>query len=463
MKHRLMPFSRCEQSGETLTLLTPDSRVEGLPSVYQAEVERLRREWCEPTPLSSKLLAAGAVVDDSLIEYRLLARLEEYFRSNGHDTWGIRLGAHSKAAEPVVPQYLAQLVEGSSGLGADESRPLAFLKAAVELYERYACSVLRNEELIYAEPHGVVIEPPLYAFWQRQLPGFPFVAAPSGAYVDATDPVLGQTVSAPAELVFNPYYHGAMCGDASSNGVAAHPDRDTALLKSAYELVERDALMFHWFRGLRREQIEPPEAFRDRVARLEELQFEVRFINLTLEVAPVILAIARRPRELHPRLTLGMGCASTPKAAMAKALEEIESMITFVDVEPAAALRAESDVTTVMDHHTWYSQGDNSDAVMEMVGPDVCGLHTVVAGPSTVPQMHAKLHEHDLRWHAIDLNLSGAEQTGVHVIRSMIPGLIPISFGYKMEPLGHPRLLRPFWEGVPRRCTSAGYRIQPFA
>jgi len=466
-QHRLVPFARFEKTGNGMTLHTPDTRLEGLPGTCVTELETLYRDWSEPSSLSTKLLAAGAVTDGSIPEYNLLFRVEEYLRGVGNEVRAIRRGSSSPKTALPLPAYRACALDGNEGFGMDTSAYLALVKAVAELYERDACAENRNHAQVHGEPLETVLRPVKYTDWQLRSPQFPFGEASSGKYVNVADPVTGYRASLPAELALYPYDGWPRCGVASSNGVAAHTDYDRALLRSAFELIERDALMQHWYKELPREQLIPPVAFIERIERIQALKFEVLFLNLTLELAPVVLAIARRPVGLQPRMLLGLGCDSDAERAFNKALEEVESMVSYVGLPiQKPDLRLE-DVREVMDHEYWYNQGDNSDAILSLIGSKVESLSAIAPGPTTVPGLWRRVYGSGFRWYAMEHNLQGARRTGLHVVRSVIPELTPIGFGYRMEPLGHPRLRHSSGSSkagnTPRRLTELGYKLQPFA
>jgi thiazole/oxazole-forming peptide maturase SagD family component len=468
--YRLAPFCTWHQKDGMAVVETPDHRIT-LRQGAEDALLALQKGEAEDSTVVQALKRHDAVVGASSPELELLYALDTYFRRLNVGATATRKGATKPEAELPGMGYVVSTKTGVGGYGwTADNRNLALLKAAAEAYEQLSCRSEVNRELLVDPAHT----PPMdhtqfvrYAPWQLQRPGFPFGTEPSGQWVQITELSTGKPFRIPIELVCYPVRARQRIITASSNGVACHPSYDEAVFISALELIERDALMVHWFWKAPREQIAVPPSLQERVKRLESLGFTCTFLNLTLELAPVVLAILRRDAPRYPRLTLGMACRPSPLDAIEKALQEVEVNSSYFDMDMPVVGRAE-DIQTVVDHEYWYDQPENHAEILAHIAQRVITADAIPAGPPDVPSLGAALRRAGLRWFVASLNPVGQAQTRLHVVRSLIPKLTQIAFGYMMEPLGQPRILRPpvvIGKGQhdSSRQSLYGYRVQPFA
>lgn len=470
MRYKLAPFCSWRQLDNQVVLRTPDYELR-LKSDAATILTQLEQSWVSESPELVDLYEYRAVIRSETTRLRLLYRLDRYFSSEGLELFITRKGSTTEAAALGRDGYLFQLGTLSSGLGQARGHRLALLKAAVELYERIACDVAYNRELILTDPIAPrlpTLELVDYAPWQWRRADFPFIKQPSGKWIEAHEVRGNCSRAVPLEVVCYPdSLTGDRCTYANSNGVASHTSYEKALLGSVWELVERDALMLHWFNKIPRERIIPPAILAGRLARLQALGFQTSFLNLTVDTLPVVLVILQREAKLYPHLILGMAAHPDPKVAMDKALQEAEINITFFDIEVKKIPNQEA-VADVLDHQLWYDRSENHCEVTQLIGAEEINIAKMTPGPATIEGISSLLHQQGLQWYMVSLNQRGLEATGVWTIRSIIPGLIPIAFGFRMEPLGLPRLHKlPATLGDRKRDSArlheSGYRIQPFS
>jgi ribosomal protein S12 methylthiotransferase accessory factor len=344
------------------------------------------------------------------------------------------------------------------------------LKAAAEMYERLSCNSRFNAVAIDDHIDMNLPSPEMVRFaeWQYAQPDFPYSRTVSKNWTRGGDPISGNAARFPSQLVFflNESSSEPTCGQVTSNGVATHTIQGKALLASAYELIERDALMIHWFNRIPRESISAPSHLAGRIAHLEDLGFSVRLINLSLDVGPVILAVLRRRTCGFPGIALGLGAHPSPLIAATKALDEASLTTTALD-DPVPSLCSPREVISIFDHQLWYSQPENQHELDFFESGIMVPIEAIAFGPRTVRELRSVFTRNGLQWYVVEMNSDGRRRTGLWTFRSVVPGLIPITFGYGLEPLGMSRL----WEVPSRlgfktngyRISQGGYRVQPFS
>jgi len=239
-----------------------------------------------------------------------------------------------------------------------------------------------------------------------------------------------------AETAFFPFHdpeRSTATTYASSSGVAAHTDRARAAESAFRELVERDAFMWTWVQRVSRERIRGPSLpadVRRAVAELEREDLTVELINLTLELETVILCAAHGPATLH----LGAGCHPDPARAAAKAVAE-----AAMTVDAGAGERLEaSEVQGPIDHHRFYQQPDRiGDAAFLFASPEVIDLGDLTPFTGPLPERLATVGE------PLVVDLSSSRTRPLRVVRGIVPELVPMSFGWDLEPMGMARLRSP--------------------
>jgi thiazole/oxazole-forming peptide maturase SagD family component len=231
----------------------------------------------------------------------------------------------------------------------------------------------------------------------------------------------------------------------SSSGLAAGAGIDDAADRALRELVERDAFLWTWVHRLARERIDPaslPAESRDLVAEIEQLGFGVKVVNLTLETQPVVLAVAHREDRLH----VACSCREDAGLAAAKALNEIALVLSLHATRAAPDLRPE-DVRTPEDHMWLHQRAEFAAQAAFLLGSDeVIDLDEVVFAPGRPAEALEQIGEPVL------VDLTSPRTAPFHVVRALVPGLVPMSFGWDREPLGLPRLAEP-------KVTADGRRL----
>jgi ribosomal protein S12 methylthiotransferase accessory factor len=241
----------------------------------------------------------------------------------------------------------------------------------------------------------------------------------------------------------------------TSNGLAAGPNLEFAILNGLYELVERDGFLITWMNKLPAPQVDfsgMSGLAASISAHYEKFGTEMVVFNVSTDLPIyVMMAIARDRTGKGPASLVGLGCHLDPRVALLKSLLEIcqchpGEVQRFENDPPGKRLRSYEDVRTLNDHSAFLmaperigehgfllengrrqliedlpnrSQGDLTVDLNTCVG-------ALVAGGCRVAYA--------------DLTTADIVDYGLRVVRTVATGLQPMHFGFGEERLGGRRL-----------------------
>jgi ribosomal protein S12 methylthiotransferase accessory factor len=350
---------------------------------------------------------------------------------------------------------------GSPDTGSGETDIEACSKAMMEAVERFVCQTSRSGHEAVVSTRDRLPSPAVefgelarYPDAQWRFPGLrdrirPYSPDDGVRWVAMRDVGTGESKWVPADFV----YYGLQIDRrtplfrANSNGCAAESTPERAIAAATRELVERDALMLWWLtRGVPpklSDQHLSPYA-REVIERLAARGYEVRLLDLTIDIFPVTLAVARAADGARPYFFSGLGCAFGMGRACDKAVSELELSVWHALHAPDDA-RAEAvplfDIATPSDHQTIYMDPANRRHVDHLFETQRQAPPRKDLDIDTVQDLSGYFRKKRLG--VLSLSFEGEEIRScrsVHVVRCVIPGLMPMTFGYGQEPLGMLRL-----------------------
>jgi ribosomal protein S12 methylthiotransferase accessory factor len=380
-------------------------------------------------------------------------------------------------AEPVPPIFyqavLSQFDFRSAklhdrvGVGKAVTEQDAVSAAIAEALERYCASqpdMRRMRRFAYKDRPGDAIPPvdcvlysesqyaagkQMYRPWNENLE-FP--------WIEATELPDGNSLWVPASLTYLDYSGNDtdtyFCSP-TSNGLAAGPTLEAAILAGLYELMERDSFLITWMNRLPAEEIDVPvsaEVESSVVRHYRRFQIDARVFRLPTDLpvhAMMSVLVDRSGRT--PAIVVGLGCHSNPLQALRKALFET-AQVHPGEVEhcldPAYAERLTSyeSVRTLEDHSAFFASPkrmNEFDFLLERsprkalkefpnfgTGDLRLDLDRAVAG----------LRAAGCRAVYTDVTTPDLEGYPIRIVRTIATGLQPIHFGYGEERLGGKRL-----------------------
>ncbi len=320
----------------------------------------------------------------------------------------------------------------------------AKLVARAEAVERFAAGDISPSRLVRSRAGDLpnaVLPAELHAYNERQLAGPRAAEAyrPDTRYLwIRAETATGEERMVPAASVMLPFTDpdAPPLPRVTSSGMAVHPDRDEARRRALAELVERDAFMWTWLRRESPPLISTGELDGQLAEHVEELDgagLGVTLLDLTLDTWPVVLCLL----DGGPELAVGASCAATGRAAASRALVEA-STVLWRDPEQAGDPPQPEQVLTALDHLEFQRS--------PLAGPDRAFLTASrvrvpvdALGDSDEPLERALARISE----PLFVDLTSRETSPFHAVRALVPGLVPMTFGYDREPFGMPRLARP--------------------
>lgn len=328
--------------------------------------------------------------------------------------------------------------------GVSTSLAEAGIKAIAEAVERHASGCIHWDEIQSANEltsSGYSwLDPRRYVPYRsehyisslRHLK--PFDPADTIQWVKGRRMKTGEEVYVPIDLVFYPVRR-EQAGrqtfyEACSSGVAAFPNGAEASQRALLELIERDAICVTWYSQKVVTAI-PSELLRvDTCLRMERwagLGWQSKCLNLTIDSLPVVLFIFWSERK-RPHFVAGAAAATSFAEAANKAMDEAELMLA-ARRNTRRRVPNPSKVWTPLDHGLLFFE-------LELL-PEVEWL---INAQSKIPQEVFAPNIVDM-FDPIQVGIL-PEGTGhpLAVVRVLSDKLLPISFGYGTEHIGHPRL-----------------------
>jgi ribosomal protein S12 methylthiotransferase accessory factor len=264
------------------------------------------------------------------------------------------------------------------------------------------------------------------------------------------------------------YYHCAPQSERfvqeCSNGCASGGSLAEAVLSGLCELIERDAFLLAWYGRVPLPELDPASsrrpATRQLVERLALYGYRARFFDTRLAFSvPVVTGVAVRTRPGLGALAFGAGASLDPEAALAAAVAEIATdavrlrMRTEREEPELRAMAADyGAVRSLHDHPLLYGLPEMArHASFLLDAPRGEPLALADAFPGAAPRT-GDLRE-DLAecvavltaagFDTIVVDQSAPEQRrlGLHTASVIVPGLVPIDFGWSRQRVLHlPRL-----------------------
>ncbi|MFY1675702.1 TOMM precursor leader peptide-binding protein [Streptomyces sp. WMMC905] len=251
----------------------------------------------------------------------------------------------------------------------------------------------------------------------------------------------------------------------SSNGCASGGCVEEAVYFGLMEVVERDAFLLSWYGRQPLPEIDPATssrpATRQLVDRLAMYGYRARFFDTRITFPiPVITAVAERSDGGIGRMCFGAGAGLDPEAALDAALCEIATDAvnlpdrTRRDEARLRAMAADfTRVTALHDHPLVYGLPEMAAHADFLLRPRVAGKQSAVGdlawsgAPDTsdlrdaVERCVTAVADAGFDVVVVDQTLPEQARLGLHTFSVLVPGLLPIDFGWsRQRALGMPRL-----------------------
>ena len=357
------------------------------------------------------------------------------------------------------------LDRASAGKGVTKEE--AIRGAIGEAIERYCASQVDPAALVtssWAELSTEAVPPSdfvLYSDGQYASGRLPFRRWEPDVeitWVPARELPSGRARLVPASLVYLQFPNGRpqdALAAPSSNGLAAGPDLDFAVLHALYECIERDAFLVTWMARLPAPEVcftgfdALATSIHDHYLRHGT---KLRVFRMCTDLdAYVMLAIALDQIGAGPAAIVGLGCDASPVRAVRKALFEIcqahaGEVHRYREEPPHERLKRPEDVRTLLDHSAWFTMREHFDGLSFLLengrSEQLADLPDYRAASVSEGLQHcvASLERAGCTPFYVDLTTPDVRDYGLRVVRALPAGLQPIHFGWGEERLGGRRL-----------------------
>jgi len=352
--------------------------------------------------------------------------------------------------------------------GRAKDPQLALTKAVSEVYEWQACGRLPKDlvRTSLEELDGAIDPRSIVSYHGRQyqdkrFPLKPFDGRRRYSWAKGRNILSGETAYVLADCVYFPYApRTPRYTMANSSGTAARFDKDEAIQHATLELIERDAFMVVWLNRLQMPSIlvkSLPGFVQKRVKVLERAGFRVIVKNFTLDLAPVIFVFVQNERLTT---TICAACSSFDTLlAVDHAMEEAEAAAYCrLKNQKVESIRPR-EVHRTYHHGDLYGQRHYFQRANFLAEGGLMMKFADVANTNKVPRTWNEFLEHlkTAGFPLLTISLQPGNQFSDFQIpkveKVFIPGIIPMSFGYGLEPCGMERIYT-----LP---VQLGYRTAP--
>lgn len=287
----------------------------------------------------------------------------------------------------------------------------------------------------------------------------------------------GGPLLVPSQLAFyGPQHRREQFVAGSSSGCATGGALEEAALHGLLELIERDAFMVAWYSAATLPEIDPASCTDPQTAavidRMHALGYHVRLFDLRLDLPiPIVLCVAARRTPGPGNLCMSAGIGFDPEGAALTAAREVASYLpgfaerVLRNEDELRALVGDYGALTELEQHAMlYGLPEMADR-SPFPGPRT-GTRTLTdTFADWSPPQHTDLAQ-QLRAcvelvREVGKDVVVVEQTcpeqaevGVHTAAVIVPGLVPIDFGWSLQRAPHT-------ERVRSAAWRAGKRAEP--
>lgn len=343
--------------------------------------------------------------------------------------------------------------KNESACGRSIDPATALTKALSEAEEWSACGRIPNKLLIatYNDLPDAIDPREIVSFHQKQYRLAQFTLKPFNpkamyCWNRSKDIFSGRNLYILADCIYFPFHPNTprYCFS-NSSGTATHTDRDRAIKIATMELIERESFMISYLNRLEMPTVETcdlPDNIQKRLKALNRVGFKVIIKDMTMDLAPVAFVFAQNHRL--PFTTCAGCCDFDFKDAIDHALMEVEAAVYCRLIGKSPKALNQKDVRFTDEHGNLYEQSRYYRRA-DFLGLNIDRRISLEAAGKSVVKSWQKLieslAEDSRRLIVVDLLASrNAAILGLKTVKVFIPGIVPISFGYGVEPLGMKRI-----------------------
>ncbi len=346
--------------------------------------------------------------------------------------------------------FLSDREVSSGGLGISEKKEQAITSCLAESLERYCMSFIPKKEIIKSYKDDLDkkhIFSNFYTYTEEQYNKYPFLN-PNKEMVDWTK-IKSYTNKSkykywPASLIYLPYPKNNIVAETTSTGMAAGIKLSDCVLSGLLENIERDALMINFMKRLNPPLIDlnsikgKNRSFIDKIAK----EYKIAVYKLYSDIKiPIYLSIIYK--KTFKGIHYGIGaCASLDSDyAINKALKEC--LFTYFYSKNILDVKQndENKIKTLYEHFLYY-QGNNFGKLLFKDSKTIKYKKEKYSFKELLNMIKAN----NLEVYYKELTTSDIKETGIKVVKVIVPGLIDLNKSHIYPRLGATR-----FEEVPKK------------
>jgi len=378
-------------------------------------------------------------------------------------------------ADLHAPNDIHKKIGYSSGFGYAREGEIesALSKAIGELLERYTLMSSRYDSPIRASYHDMrkrrgrtlnIFELNDFLPWQKeQTLRFKRDAQTPMHWVRGKT-FDGRTAYLPAQLVFWDYYtehdkEETILAQATTNGAAGHFSREEAILAGLLEHIQRDGFLIYWLNHLSPKIIDVAEVGDPKVQEIltsmQRYGLEIYFLNTTSDITvPSITCTIVDRRTDEPMLAMGASTGFNLEELIVHSADEALAVFNAAKRYPAYTLprdyRPFSDSTlghtrrlsvwrgkTMLERFSFFISG-KCQCVEDFMGGKKCGDSPQEQLQYVVDTLHTKGSGYEI--YLYEARHKVLKALGYHVVRTIVPQLIPLHLSEHLATLDSKRL-----------------------
>ena len=401
---------------------------------------------------TDQLLLEALHLQDSYRPFTTVAFGKEAFVSEMlpslETSWAVPMAGQYRPSFAIASVRVSEKRSWSNG--RDSSPKVALIKATSEAKEWAACGSIPDLiKASYVELESVVDPRSILKFHPAQYltRGFPFKPFDKKrryAWTTMRDYMTNDQKCVLADHVYFPYFPETpyYCFS-NSSGCAAHPSEQVAVETATLELIERDSFMIAYLSGVTLPTIREktlPTSIKKRIADLRSVGFEVWIKDHTFDLAPVVMVFVQNESLGYTKCA---SCSSfDTEDAISHALMEVEASVLSRLQNGRPATIKPYEVGNPLDHGRLYADRRYyRKADFLVLGGMLTDFQKVgMRAARSWSVLLDRLSEGGLQLLTISLGNEAGGNDGLHIVRSIVPGLVPMTFGYQQEPLGMERI-----------------------
>ena len=342
------------------------------------------------------------------------------------------------------------------------------LTAILEGLERHCGLEPRGKRTVvhdsYRNVKGQALDPlkvGVHTDEQYAMPGFPFAKFDPDRAIDW---VWGYSLIDERPILVPELlsYYSLGCGSAgfvyeTSNGCALGGSREEAIFYGIMEVVERDSFLLTWYAELNLPRLDPLSAGDAELELMIERMravagYDLYLYNATMEHGiPSIFAIAKNRKDAGLNLILAAGAHLDPVRAAKSAIQELAGMMLNLDekleknkVKYEKMLNDDSLVRQMDDHGMLYGlpQAEerlgfllNDSRPLRNFGEEFKWMSDHSDLTDDLKDLLAALGSRNLDVIVVDQTAPELEKNGLHCVKVLIPGMLPMTFGHHLTRL----------------------------